>query len=664
MGAAGSFINSSDGVVDISVDDEMLQSIVAREGRDNADLLSVFIPAYCALLADSPLSYMGLKPARVIRSFKRELGFFPIVDTITKYSSLSDRLMRNAYATGCDPSTGEFIAEMRETPIFREYHHWYRTGDAGLLTYVLSFLRFGKKLAYRSKALEATAFRSWLDVEKRLAHLELDEGLVSNLSDILRQILPDLRFDHFFPRFGGGRVAEPGLFASFDKFDNLRLDAKLGYLLRKERVFGKTRLDREKGFGGYLLDNLPRLEAGQTMPPARLKFVPKTVKTARSICMEPNARMFAQQGVMQEFYRAIDESILGTRVVLRDQTRNREACVHGSTYYSVDTIDLSAASDSVHVDLVRKVFPPQYLVWMLGTRTDQVSLPDGSTHALLKFAPMGSALCFPTQCIIFSGVVILAHLMHYYGVGPDASLPPRHYLSHVVEFINSHIFGRQDENTAFQRLYEDFRVYGDDIICDSRVTDHVTTLLSRLGFVVNDDKSFTGSQCFRESCGIYAYQGYDVTPLLFRIRSFKRALDAASFASWIDMINRSGDYGYRNLHRVLINRLKMTRIERLPRRSNLLIPFVTDRKTFGIYTKSVKPSVQTRIHPDWQVEERRVLALVGRKRIGPKNTDFDAYLHSEWWRARILSNIVPDFPGMTRIRPSETGVRAVWMRAE
>jgi hypothetical protein len=100
-----------------------------------------------------------------------------------------------------------------------------------------------------------------------------------------------------------------------------------------------------------------------------------------------------------------------------------------------------------------------------------------------KFAPMGSAVCFPLECIVFAIIC-------------EASV--------------RHQSGRRS------RKY-DYVVYGDDIVIRAEYYDTAIEILSQLGFAVNSTKSFGDRYPdvvpFREACGIEALGGKDITPL-------------------------------------------------------------------------------------------------------------------------------------------------------
>lgn len=198
--------------------------------------------------------------------------------------------------------------------------------------------------------------------------------------------------------------------------------------------------------------------------------------------MEPTTNMYHQQGWLS----AIDSYIKGDphllrRIDLEHASKNAVAAWKGSMDGRIATIDLSSASDSVSLALVNQWFRNTNLYLpMMATRSDRTQLPDGTVWPLKKFASMGSALCFPIECIVFAAVC-------------EAS---------VMECGH-------DPVTSM------YRVYGDDIVIESQYADTVVERLTQNGFTINLDKSFTrrGIHNFRESCGGHYLDGEDVTPI-------------------------------------------------------------------------------------------------------------------------------------------------------
>lgn len=208
---------------------------------------------------------------------------------------------------------------------------------------------------------------------------------------------------------------------------------------------------------------------------------------------------------------------------MEDQTRNQDYAHVGSLYRNFGTIDLSSASDTVTYQLVRSLFRRTPIWQELWSCRSQYATLDGQRMPLEKFAPMGSAVCFPIESIVFAAVVRVAQ--KHVGV-----------------------------NTSYC-------VYGDDIVCHFSVFPEVIRLLEELHFRVNEKKTFWPESPFKESCGKEFYNGDDVTP--FRIPRFfhgwkdGRALRKAPqlLAGWISLANRLRNAGLEEARRYLVGRL-------------------------------------------------------------------------------------------------------------
>jgi hypothetical protein len=195
------------------------------------------------------------------------------------------------------------------------------------------------------------------------------------------------------------------------------------------------------------------------------------------------------------------------------------------------------------------------------------------------------------------------------------------------------------------------RIFGDDIICDSRTTDKVVALLKELGLAVNEAKSFRDMQCIRESCGIYAYRGHDVTPLMFRVKN--DANKAVVYTSLIGSINNFGDYGYRHTHSFLIGLLK-DRFE-----DDCDLPFVDSPTEFGVYTKNRLKCRFVRYNVNYQRDERLVLVVKGSSFSDNISED---YLYSQW--AKLSSeprSIADENTAMARRQPLATSFSRRWI---
>jgi len=639
----------------------------------NEDFLKYFVFAYVKLLSDSPLKDThGEKPARLYWRFIKRLTTVKLADTIKTFSQYSHEILSNEYSSGSDSSTRVYHSFMKDTPVFKEYLQWLRTGQPELLKFILSFLLYGKKLEYEDPEFDATAFRGWLEVEDKLRTLVLIPDDIATLRNIIRVILPPLKVDFLLPKFGPGKVAERGVLDVYDKLGNLTLHPRLEYAFFRERPHkGRTLAE---GFGrSHAVDVLKRCSRDSS----RLKFVPKDITKSRSICMEPNVFMYFQQEVMRWMTMSIEDGIAGRFIDLQDQKKSRDAAIHGSLYLCTDTIDLSSASDSVSVELVKRIFPQDYLLYMLATRTSHVEkLGNQVTISVEKFAPMGSAVCFPTQCIIFTAVCIYAALAVHAGEPTGSRV---FSCGTIRDFIANGFHSERSRSTPFTGRFEPPVVYGDDIAVDTRTTDSVISILTRLGFTVNRSKSFTGSMSFRESCGVYSFEGHDVTPVQFHIPFFKRGRwDAKVYASIIGALNWHGDNGYHGVATYLLNSL-------LDYGFNYPIPFVEDKDLFGVYTTRKRanrpeisrnrfgrqPYIVKMLTPYQTVEE--MVQGIGPRRVRKEpepesNLWFsrEDYRKNQWWRSKVRDvTLLPDSKGSSlRIRPQETRLEGIWTPLE
>jgi len=572
---------TSTGRFDYYIDPDHL----VREGvctADNADYIALLYSCYLALLADSPLNSVELKPRRVFGKFLRKLLCTPFKVLASTYSDLSHELLSNLYSYGVGSTTGPFLEDFRDTPIFKEYHEFFLTGRPDLLRFITTFLLFPKKAVLSDPTLEPDAFRKWLDVEMRITSVQLDAQVMTELKHLINLSMPAL-----------DRVVLQTRFSNGSTMDGMRsLSSKLShfdYNVYIDRTFFAAQHGCERP--GAVLESLPdpsawlkaRNEAHSCRRESELMFVPKTFKAYRSICKERPTLAYFQQALFQEHVENIKAGPLRLMIDLSDQTLNQQMALRGSISGFLDTIDLSSASDSVSLQLVRSVFPARLLRFLLATRSNTVVYKhDGKTERfrVAKFAPMGSAVCFTTQCILFSAIVLRECLIQKHGRYPfDLLRSPKD--------LEAFIHDLAMDDGAYPKLQRP-RVYGDDIVCDTRVTQRVVDTLTSCGFEVNVAKSFVSSQSVRESCGIYAYGGKDITPLLWKIPYFSGRIPMKCVVALVDLCNRAGDRLYRNLHSCLVNILLESPIEGATWRSPVNpILFTDKREKFGIY--SVEP---------------------------------------------------------------------------
>lgn len=277
---------------------------------------------------------------------------------------------------------------------------------------------------------------------------------------------------------------------------------------------------------------------------AEIACVPKSMTRNRTISKEPTTLQYLQQ----DLFQALDDYFkdeLADRIDLHDQTRSRILAQVGSSDGSYATVDLSAASDSVSCSLVSYLFDGMPLLYpLLATRSNFVRVRDKAKTIdqciqIEKFAPMGSAVCFPLECAVFAI---------------------------MCETAVRAVKGRASRSG-------DYVVYGDDIVIRSEYYRYLIRTLEFFGFEVNRDKSFGGEDeiakvcglpspaLFREACGIECLDGVDITPLrlsrrLVSVTDNDSDRLAGEGVGLIDLVNRAYLYHYAELRKWLVSQLR------------------------------------------------------------------------------------------------------------
>jgi hypothetical protein len=639
-----------------TIDDTFLDPLSETEKR-NGESIKLFVSSLLSLLSDSPLG--PNKPPRTFSRFLKNLQKNGVKATVIRFTSLAHLLVSSP--TGHTTSSiGDWIDGFDDTPVFQEYHQFYRTGDITIVRWLYTFLNFGKKLEFVDPEFNETAFRGWSDIEKRLSDLILPEDICSHLRLILQVGLPPFRIRDFRPKFGPGSVAERGIGRRISKLGSLDYDNVLDRIFFKDLI-GILGSDEDDGLKVEKVIPIPHLwspDNGVCSRTSLLTFVPKNVKVSRSICMEPNTLMFFQQGVLDQMSRLLRISHFGHFIHLRDQSFNRKLSELGSKTGLIDTLDLSSASDSLSYELVKKIFPTSWQIVMRATRSHKVKLPNGDVLTMKKFAPMGSALCFPTQCIVFCAVSILSACLDSYGKSGSTDtfsswLSPQH----IVEVIAK--FWQHPSTTVVDGEYQPLGIYGDDICVDSQLTSTIMSILESLGFVVNVEKSFTSTQLFRESCGGFYLKGHDITPLYFSIKGVREVTNPEHVASHVHLINECWKRRYKFLYRFLRHSMLAWGSDSNP------IPHVTDSNIFGILCNTPRNNhLRRRYNKNYQRDEIRVWTIAYTVRFFPGNLlgALESYEHMRWWAGRPRAeDSDDDLSSVPRYDTGRPGLRWRWI---
>lgn len=209
---------------------------------------------------------------------------------------------------------------------------------------------------------------------------------------------------------------------------------------------------------------------------SRLAAVPKDWDKDRLITVEPSYSVWAQQSVRLRLQESIHAGPLrGTCMDLGytdgAEIQRRLARLASRTG-ELATLDLSNASDNISWSDVCEVFPQWVLPELECVRSVACSVR-GVEYPLGIYAGMGNATTFTVETLFFAAYVRAFAWAH-----------------NLKRFVS---------------------VFGDDIICHSTTAQALIDSGQCACFLINATKSFVGSDCLRESCGIYAYKGHDIT---------------------------------------------------------------------------------------------------------------------------------------------------------
>jgi len=632
-------------------------------GKTNKTTFKVLVAGWSALLGDSPVV---MKSNKIIHKFLTELVDDPFNFT-TALANLAHQLEKSlSYDELGRVIIDPLFDEFKNTPVFREYHEFYKHRDPRVLTYLLTFLNFGKKVVYKNPNLESNAFRAWTLKEEDLSKLVLP-AWVSNVRAIMALIFEDWSEPAFFPKHGGGAVSEMKVIGTEAKNRRIRFSDDIIKLYIVN--------DTEGSVPEYPTPTGLMPTKSYNSQHSRLKFVPKTFDKVRSMCMEPVVYQWAQQALRLELEHYLTQSCLANHVILRDQKHNQIGAQIGSARSLCDTIDLSAASDSVAWILVQSIFPEELIKHLNATRTRTVLTWGKRKVSLHKYAPMGSALCFPVQCVVYSAIVAMVGIAESYCL--DWRNPG---CFDLIDLKRAWGFthGKSLHKVGPLGLYP-FKVYGDDIICDNTITSNVVDALSQLGFEVNTDKSFVGNKAMRESCGKRYFAGHDVSPFTFKLKSLDEELEIDAVASLIDVANRAGEWQYSTVRRhvvafILHNPIKGVSTRALHKGKNpikfssnvdeALTIFHPEPRNYHLKERCFVPGMELRQDTRYYFQRDEFHHLgVGPLKVRKWSKKFDNFHYIEWMRSRYhLDGEVAtcDQPPGMKADTLVTGVRWVW----
>jgi len=345
----------------------------------------------------------------------------------------------------------------------------YSSADSFKRDYAyLSFLRKWK--GHKIKGVDPTkkALATWWNSEKqcfqtnRRLSIEAATGsysvapsIISDAQRKVATILGPVRMD---------RIAELCRFGNGATFDLRRGSTHADKSRRPTVTFDAIPAACQVLSGDrYLASLVGPLRNLRIVSANRMVMVPKSAKTHRPIAAEPTLNSYVQQGIGRYFRSRL--SRFG--VDLNDQTINQDLA-RCAQEWGFSTLDLSSASDTLCINLVKLLLPRDWYELLNSVRAP-VTQYKGKRFFVSKFSSMGNAYTFELESLIFYA---------------------------LCSAVSAH----------------DVFVYGDDLVVANEDEHSVREILTWAGFSVNHDKSFSAGSRFYESCGQHFFDGEEVTP--------------------------------------------------------------------------------------------------------------------------------------------------------
>lgn len=233
---------------------------------------------------------------------------------------------------------------------------------------------------------------------------------------------------------------------------------------------------RESAWGRGIVSRFGSDQESVVVRGNRFTVVPKDLRKMRGICVEPSLNVFYQLGVGSVVRRRLAQ----VGIDLNDgQALHRELAARASILGDRATIDLSNASDTICVELVRLLIPEDWFQLFDSLRSRWTQFK-GDWHFLEKFSSMGNGYTFELESLLFWALT-----------------------SSALEIFHE----KESDKQVF--------VYGDDIIVPTYGFASCLATLNAVGLTVNSEKTFSDGP-FRESCGGDFFWGADVRPFFLK----------------------------------------------------------------------------------------------------------------------------------------------------
>lgn len=408
--------------------------------------------------------------------------------------------------------------------------------------------RSKKRAAFVRPELEVLAINNWLACNKHNERIPtLEPRIVSEARRFLESVLwnyasnvnelniqKTLDLDHLFDLWGFGPGASVGVTGTHTA---QKIDQAMVCTDRCEPYVKRLRASNP-----YFVAHDERSNKDKvTVLGSRLTTVPKNETSVRTIEIQPSGNMVMQLAAGRYLENVLRSIGLDIR---HQQPLNKALAKRGSIDGTLCTIDLSNASDTLSIHLLKDLWPSEWVDLFLDLRSPFIEI-NGINVEPLMVSGMGNGFTFPMMTLTLVALVY-------------ANRSSRNYTRST--FI--------DWSTT--------AVFGDDIIIPSSEYNSFVEVLTSAGFFVNMKKSFASGQ-FRESCGGDYLNGVDITPIYVKTLAYDHEIYVA-INKLVDWMARHNAYLFSSL-RYLFSLL---------RKGPYFVPFWYAPDS-GIRTTRVKP---------------------------------------------------------------------------
>lgn len=443
-----------------------------------------------------------MKRKSKMKSSKRQTLFDPDNIAAAIHQALT-RDFTEAQHVYCFGGRSTLYAFNRQVKDFRKKYLSPRTDQAPLeaLTFE-KFLKVNDHMANVNKKLATSLPTSVRRIQRAMPR---DEKIHLRARALMHSVLSSFSVDEWFEECKHSTGSTLGV--SYSDTSN---ESKFTFPMSTTKR-AKPYMDAYMLFDGNLKSAVeefnrenPVMDMYEFVEGSRATTVDKNEDIRRMIAVEPTCNMFLQQGLMSMMYKRMKSFGLNVETL---PDLHQKLAKESSTSGINATIDWSSASDCGSRLLYEWLLPP---VWF--SVCDKMRCPDtfiqGEKVHLNMFSTMGNAVTFPLETLVF------------------------------WTYAHATLLTDRPSNTMFPE-WEDLKycsVFGDDCIVPSNIARKYIEVMEDVGFIINDDKSYYGTEQFRESCGGDFLHGYDVRPFCLKA---PHSTKQSSLEPWLYIIANS-----------------------------------------------------------------------------------------------------------------------------